>query len=63
MIPIGRCGRFWELYDPVEIDMPALAPSTPRNPVEQSMYELYDRGEIPISAEDVRRAHDAPITP
>ena len=51
--------RFWDLYDPADIDMPALPPSSQRNAVEERMYRLYDRGEIPISADDVRRARHA----
>jgi choline-sulfatase len=57
--PYRALRRFWNLYDSAEIDMPALPPSDPRNAVEERMYRLYDRGEIPISADDVRRARHA----
>ena len=57
--PYRALRRFWELYDPATIDMPELPAPARRNAVEQRMYELYDRGEIPVSDDDVRRARHA----
>jgi choline-sulfatase len=51
--------RFWDMYDPASIDMPAVPPPVRRNAVEERMYRLYDRCEVPISADDVRRARHA----
>ena len=48
---------FWDMYDHDAIDMPAV----PRqdDAAGRRMYQLYDRGEIPLSAEQIRRARHA----
>jgi choline-sulfatase len=53
--------RFWDLYQDAEIDMPAggKRKAKDRNAVEQRMWALYDRDEIPISAKQIRRARRA----
>ncbi|HET6157509.1 MAG TPA: choline-sulfatase [Dongiaceae bacterium] len=53
--------RFWDLYDPAEIDMPAQGKrkAKDRNAVERRMFALYDRDEIAISAAQIRRARRA----
>ncbi len=53
--------RFWDLYKPGEIDMPAEGRRRPRerSATERRMFTLYDRDEIPVSAGDVRRARHA----
>lgn len=57
--PYRALRRFWDLYDTGDIDMPALPAAARRNAAEQRMHALYDRGEIPISADQVRRARHA----
>ena len=53
--------RFWDLYKDAEIDPPAEGKrkAKDRNAVEQRMFALYDRDEIPISAKQIRRARRA----
>lgn len=53
--------RFWDLYEGVDIDPPAIPnlPLAERDPMGQRMYQLYDRGEIPLSTEQVLRARRA----
>jgi len=53
--------RFWDLYDGVDIDPPAIAnlPVAERDPMGQRMYRLYDRGEIAMSPAQVLRARRA----
>jgi choline-sulfatase len=53
--------RFWDLYEGVDIDPPALPnlPVDARDPMGQRMHQLYDRGEIPLSADQVQRARRA----
>lgn len=53
--------RFWELYEPGEIDMPAEGKRRPRDrsATERRMFALYDRDEIRISSSAVRRARHA----
>ncbi len=53
--------RFWDLYDPTEIDMPVEGKrkARDRTPAERRMFALYDRDEIPISAAQIRRARHA----
>ena len=53
--------RFWNLYEDAAIDLPAVPakPAGERNAAERRMYDLYDRGEIPISDTQVRRARHA----
>jgi len=48
---------FWDMYEHDVIDMPVV----PRqdDPAGRRMYQLYDRGEIPLSAEQIRRARHA----
>ena len=53
--------RLWDLYRDAEIDMPAEGKrkARDRNAVERRMFALYDRGEIPVSARQIRRARRA----
>jgi len=53
--------RFWDLYDGVEIDMPAQGKrkARERNAVERRMFALYDHDEIAISSAQIRRARRA----
>lgn len=53
--------RFWDLYADAKIDAPALPnlPVAEREAMGQRMYQLYDRGEIPLSPEQVLRARRA----
>ena len=53
--------RFWDLYDPAAIDLPRVEPLPPaaRDKVGQRMYRLYDRGEIPVGAREIRNARHA----
>ena len=53
--------RFWDLYDDIEIDMPAQGKrrTKGRNATERRMFALYDRDEIAISAAQIRRARRA----
>src|SRR3546814_21076918 len=55
--PYRALRRFWDHYDTGDIDMPALPAAARRNAAEQRMHALYDRGEIPISADQIGRAH------
>ncbi len=52
---------FWDLYADVAIDAPAVRAKPPaeRDAAGRRMYRLYDRGEIPVSDEDVIRARRA----
>ena len=59
--------RFWDLYDPAEIDMPVEGKrkAAGRNAVEARMHRLYDRDEIKLSPRrirDARRAYYAMIS-
>ncbi|HEX9447661.1 MAG TPA: choline-sulfatase [Dongiaceae bacterium] len=53
--------RFWDLYEDVAIDPPALPnlPEEQRDAMGRLMYRLYDRGEIPLNADQVLRARRA----
>jgi choline-sulfatase len=53
--------RFWDLYERVEIDMPAQGrrKAKERNAIERRMFALYDRDEIAVSAAQIRRARRA----
>ncbi|MBK8160588.1 MAG: choline-sulfatase [Rhodospirillaceae bacterium] len=53
--------KFWDMYDPAEIDMPAVAPKAPheRDAAGMRMYRLYDRGDIPLSDTQIRKARHA----
>ncbi len=53
--------RFWEMYDEKEIDLPAMPALPPerRDAMGRHMYRLYDRGEIPLSETQIRRARHA----
>jgi choline-sulfatase len=53
--------RFWDVYQDVEIDMPAEGKrkAKDRNAVERRMFALYDRDEIAVSAKQIRRARRA----
>jgi choline-sulfatase len=55
--PYQALRRFWDLYDDAAIDMPVV----PRqdDAAGRRMFALYDRGEFPLSAEQVRRARHA----
>ncbi|MBI2254306.1 MAG: choline-sulfatase [Proteobacteria bacterium] len=55
--PYQALRRFWDLYDHDAIDMPQVAPQD--DPAGRRMYQLYDRGEIPLSPEQIRRARHA----
>lgn len=59
--PYQGSRRFWDLYDAVEIDMPAAGrrKAGSRNDVEARMYRLYDRDEIKLSPRQVRDARRA----
>jgi len=59
--PYQGLRRFWNLYDDDSIDMPILPAlqAAMRDPVGRRMYALYDRGEIPIGAAEIRRARHA----
>lgn len=50
--------RFWDLYDENEIDMPRVPfiPPEQRDPHSRRLWEQYDRGEIALSTEEIRRA-------
>ncbi|HVW71196.1 MAG TPA: sulfatase-like hydrolase/transferase, partial [Steroidobacteraceae bacterium] len=53
--------RFWDLYRHDEIDMPRVPfiPPEQRDPHSRRLWEQYDRGELGITAADVRRARHA----
>ena len=59
--PYQGLRKFWDLYDSVEIDMPALGrrKAGSRNAVETRMYQLYDRDEIKLSPRQIRDARRA----
>jgi choline-sulfatase len=59
--PYQALRKFWDLYDPAEIDMPAepRRKAGRRNPVEERMYRLYDRDEIKLSPRQIRAARRA----
>ncbi|WP_303981759.1 choline-sulfatase [Dongia mobilis] len=59
--PYQALRKFWDLYDHADIDMPQVAPMPPqeRDAVGKSMYRLYDRGEFPLSAAQIRNARHA----
>jgi choline-sulfatase len=52
---------FWDAYDGVEIDLPAVPriPLDRRSPAERRLYELYDRDEYKITAAHLRTARRA----
>lgn len=52
---------FWDAYDGVEIDLPAVPriPLARRSPAERRLYELYDRDEYKITAAHLRAARRA----
>ena len=53
--------RFWDLYRDDEIDMPRVPFIEPRlrDPHSRRLYDQYDRGELGVTDEDVRRARHA----
>jgi choline-sulfatase len=53
--------EYWDKYDPAHIDLPTVPfiPVEKRDPLSRRMFELYDRGEYPISAKHVRAARHA----
>jgi choline-sulfatase len=53
--------KFWEAYEGVEIDPPAVPriPLARRSPAERRLYELYDRDEYRITAAHLRAARRA----
>ena len=58
--------KFWDAYDGVEIDLPAVQriPPTRRSPAERRLHELYDRKEYritPVHLRAARRAYYAMI--
>jgi len=55
--PYQALRKYWDLYDHAAIDMPQV----PRqdDAAGRRMYQLYDRGEIPLSPEQIRRARHA----
>lgn len=59
--PYQALRRFWDLYQDVEIDPPALPnlPEDERDAMGRLMYRLYDRGEISLHADQVLRARRA----
>lgn len=59
--PYQGLRKFWDLYDPKEIDLPVepKRKTGRRNQVEERMYRLYDRDEIPLSARQIRDARHA----
>jgi choline-sulfatase len=59
--PYQGLRKFWDLYDPKEIDLPVepKRKAGRRNQVEERMYRLYDRDEIPLSARQIRDARRA----
>lgn len=59
--PYQGLRKFWDLYDESAIDMPAVKPKPvqERDAVGKRLYQLYDRGEIPLSDAQIRRARHA----
>ncbi|WP_374652585.1 choline-sulfatase [Dongia sp.] len=55
--PYQALRPFWDLYDDAAIDMPLVPPQD--DAAGRRMFRLYDRGEIPVSPEQVRRARRA----
>jgi choline-sulfatase len=53
--------RFWDLYRDEDIDLPRVPfiPPQKRDPHSRRLWEQYDRGDIAITDEDVRRARHA----
>ncbi|WP_374308278.1 choline-sulfatase [Dongia sp.] len=55
--PYQALKPFWDLYADAEIDMPVVPKQD--DAAGRRMFQLYDRGEIPLSAEQIRRARHA----
>ena len=53
--------KFWDLYSADEIDLPVepKRKAGRRNQIEERMYRLYDRDEIPLSLRQIRHARRA----
>ena len=59
--PYQALRKFWDLYEHADIDMPAVKskPLQERDAAGKRMYQLYDRGEIPLSEAQIRNARHA----
>jgi choline-sulfatase len=55
--PYQALRKYWDLYDHAAIDMPQVPKQD--DAAGRRMYQLYDRGEIPLSPEQIRRARHA----